>query len=43
VLVIAAQDADEVRARLAGDPWFDTVLTLESIEHPSIWVGSLGR
>ena len=43
LLVIAAQDADEARARLAADPWFDTVLTVESIEHWSIWVGAFGR
>ncbi len=41
LLVFAAASADAVRERLAADPWLDTILTVESIERWSIWVGRL--
>jgi hypothetical protein len=41
VLVVAAVDSvDEIRSRLADDPWFDTVLTIKTIERWSIWLGN---
>jgi uncharacterized protein YciI len=41
LLVFAAESEDEVRRRLADDPWMDTILTVESIQRWSIWIGSL--
>ena len=41
MLVFAAESEDEVRTRLADDPWNDTILTIESIRRWSIWIGSL--
>jgi uncharacterized protein YciI len=41
VIVKAAGDA-EVRARLADDPWVDTVLTIESIRPWSVWLRGRG-
>ena len=42
LLVFAAESADEVRERLATDPWMDTILTVENVRRWSIWIGSLG-
>lgn len=41
VLVFAAESEDEVAKRLADDPWRDTILTVESVQPWSIWMGSL--
>jgi hypothetical protein len=41
LLVFAAESENEVRRRLADDPWIDTILTVESIQRWSIWIGSL--
>ena len=41
LLVFAAESEDKVRKRLADDPWRDTILTVESIQRWSIWIGSL--
>ena len=41
VLVFAAESEDEVGKRLADDPWTNTILTVESIQPWSIWIGSL--
>ena len=39
LLVVDAAGEDEIRKRLAADPWMDTILTVESIQRWSIWVG----
>ena len=39
LLVFHAESEDEIRRRLADDPWLDTILTVESIQRWSIWVG----
>jgi len=41
LLVFAAEREDDIRERLAADPWMETILTVERIERWSIWVGSL--
>jgi hypothetical protein len=38
VLVVDAGDEADVRARLAEDPWSETVLTIESIRPWSVWL-----
>jgi uncharacterized protein YciI len=38
LLVVAADDEDAVRARLADDPWYERVLTIASIRPWSIWL-----
>jgi uncharacterized protein YciI len=38
LLVVAASDEDAVRARLAEDPWMETVLTIASIRPWTIWL-----
>src|SRR5205809_4022654 len=38
LLVFDAASAEGVRARLADDPWMDTILTIESIEPWSVWL-----
>jgi uncharacterized protein YciI len=38
LLVIEAPDEAAVRARLSGDPWFETVLRIESIRPWQIWL-----
>jgi hypothetical protein len=38
MLVVSAKDEAAVRARLAGDPWADTVLTVESVEPWAVWL-----
>jgi uncharacterized protein YciI len=40
LLVFKADNEEEIRRRLADDPWMDTILTIESIERWSIWVGT---
>jgi len=41
LLVVAAESEDAARARLAEDPWLDTILQVESVQPWSIWIGSL--
>ena len=41
LLVFKADSEDEVRKRLGGDPWMDTILTIESVQPWTIWVGAL--
>jgi uncharacterized protein YciI len=36
--IVAAPDEAAIRARLAGDPWFESVLTVESIRPWRIWL-----
>jgi hypothetical protein len=41
VLIVAAVPSEaEIRAQLAGDPWFDTILSITRIERWSIWLRS---
>ena len=40
VLVFRVDSEAEIRRRLADDPWMDTILTIESIQPWSIWVGT---
>lgn len=40
LLVIAADNETEIRARLTADPWADTILTISSIEPWAIWLRS---
>jgi hypothetical protein len=42
VLVVDAGDEAAVRARLAEDPWSETVLTIESIRPWSVWLRAPG-
>ena len=39
LLVVDAGSEAIVRARLAEDPWFEGVLTIESIRPWSVWLG----
>jgi hypothetical protein len=41
LLVFRTENEDEVRKRLADDPWMDTILMVESVQPWSIWVGAL--
>ena len=41
LLVFTSADEDEVRKRLADDPWMDAILTIESVQPWTIWVGTL--
>jgi uncharacterized protein YciI len=41
LLVWRAESEDEIRQRLADDPWMGTILTIESIQPWTIWVGTL--
>ena len=40
LLVIEADSEETIRARLAADPWMDTVLTIESVRPWSVWLGA---
>ena len=40
LLVFHAESEAEIRRRLADDPWMDTILTVETIQPWSIWVGT---
>ena len=40
LLVFHAESEAEIRRRLADDPWMETILTVESIQTWSIWVGT---
>ena len=41
MLVVAGESCEAVRARLAGDPWADGVLTIETVRPWTIWLGTL--
>jgi uncharacterized protein YciI len=41
LLVFNDESEEAIRKRLADDPWMDTILTVESIQPWSIWVGTL--
>ena len=41
LLVVAAENEDQVRTHLADDPWNGTILTIERIQRWSIWIGDL--
>jgi uncharacterized protein YciI len=38
LLVVSAKDEGAVRARLADDPWADTVLKIATVEPWSVWL-----
>ena|SRR5262245_46343102 len=38
LLIVDLDSEDAVRARLADDPWFDGVLTIESVRPWSVWL-----
>ena len=40
LVVFEAESEAEIRRRLADDPWMDTILTVETIQPWSIWVGT---
>ena len=42
VLVVDVDDEPTIRARLAADPWSDTVLTVKRVEPWSIWLRAPG-
>jgi hypothetical protein len=39
MLLVDAEDEQEIRRRLAADPWLPGVLAIESIEPWSLWLG----
>ncbi|MFL5869714.1 MAG: YciI family protein, partial [Solirubrobacterales bacterium] len=41
LLIAEAADEDEVRSRLAGDPWAETILTIKAVEPWQVWLGEL--
>jgi len=41
LLVVDMQTEAAIRDRLADDPWMDGVITIESVEPWSVWVGAL--
>jgi uncharacterized protein len=43
VLLIVAMDSEAaIRARLADDPWMDTILTITSVRPWSVWLRAAG-
>ena len=40
LLVVHAESEEAIRERLAGDPWPEELLTIESIEPWSVWLRS---
>jgi uncharacterized protein YciI len=38
LLIVEADDETAVRERLAGDPWYESVLRIDSIRPWSIWL-----
>jgi uncharacterized protein YciI len=40
LLVLEADNEDDIRARLADDPWMDSVLAIGSIRPWTLWVGT---
>jgi hypothetical protein len=43
LLIVDAADEDEVRSRLASDPWSGTILVVESVEPWQVWLGEVAR
>jgi uncharacterized protein YciI len=43
LLVVEAESEAAVRARLAGDPWDESVLTTQSVEPWQVWLRGPGR
>jgi uncharacterized protein YciI len=41
LLIVEADDEDEVRSRLAGDPAAETFLVIKSVEPWQVWLGEL--
>ena len=41
LLLVTATDEAEVRSILATDPWFETVLTLSSVQRWTLWLKAL--
>ena len=41
VLVVRADSEEAARARFDGDPWTGAVLTIESVEPWTLWIGQL--
>lgn len=39
LLVVEAESEEALRARLADDPWWGNVLSIESVQPWSIWLG----
>jgi hypothetical protein len=40
LVLVQAESEAAVRERLAGDPWPEDLLTIESVERWSIWLGA---
>ena len=40
VLVVHAASEDEARAMFADDPWMGSILTIESVEPWTLWIGA---
>jgi len=40
LLLVEAEDEQEIERRLAADPWLPGVLRIESIEPWSLWLGA---
>lgn len=40
LLVVAAEDENEVRAVLAADPWHGRALSITSVKRWTLWLGS---
>jgi uncharacterized protein YciI len=38
LLIVDAEDESAVRSRLADDPWYESILTVESIRPWSVWL-----
>ena len=38
--IVDAESKDEILARLADDPWYETVLTIVSIRPWTVWLGA---
>ena len=40
VLVVRADSENDARAMFADDPWMDSILTIESVEPWTLWIGA---
>jgi uncharacterized protein YciI len=40
VLVVSAASEDDARAMFADDPWTDSILSIESVEAWTLWIGA---
>jgi uncharacterized protein YciI len=43
LLIVDAEDEQAVRARLAQDPWFGSILRIESVRPWSVWLRSAAQ